>query len=467
MYQGADMTLLIVEDDFGLQKQYRWSLKTDGRKIVFANNRETALNAFDKHHPQVVLLDLGLPPEPDNASEGLYILQTILERAPKTKVIISTGSEDREHGLRATELGAYDYLQKSAEIKELKFALDRAFKIANLESENEELKKTHSAPHVIGESKSIKRALRTLERIAPAPVSVLLNGESGVGKEVFARTLHEQSGRKGKFVAINCASIPGELLESELFGHERGSFTGADRQKIGKVESANGGTLFLDEIGDMPLTLQAKLLRFLQERVIERVGGQTQISVDVRVVCATHQNLNEMCKNKAFREDLFFRLSELRLSIPPLRERDNDTIILARAFLKQFRKELNYGDITLSDEACRAITSYSWPGNVRELQSKIKTALVLTDGTEISADDLSLPVIDGEQKEDPLKVITHRFDGDEIVITHLSEVRKRAETAAILFALEHFNGNRSAAAEALGMTRPTLYSAMAKYEIEK
>ncbi|MFT7195249.1 MAG: two-component system NtrC family response regulator, partial [Rheinheimera aquimaris] len=322
-------TILIIEDDIGIQKQLKWSLSD--YELVFAQDRASALTQLRRYEPEVVTLDLGLPPDPANASEGLACLNDILALKPNCKVVVITGNTDTEHALKAIALGAYDYYQKPVDPEVLNIILARAFKISELETENRALKSANLGNNdIIGNSEAILKACRTVEKIAPTEITTLLLGESGTGKEVFARAIHRQSPRVNKpFVAINCASIPENLLESELFGYEKGAFTGANKTTLGKIECANGGTLLLDEIGDMPLSLQAKMLRFLQERVIERVGGRQEIEVDVRVICATHRNLAEMVAEQSFREDLYYRISEITLLIPPLRQRGHDIVVIA------------------------------------------------------------------------------------------------------------------------------------------
>lgn len=459
------MNLLIVEDDTGLHAQYKWGIT--GFDIEFAVDRKSALASIKKQQPDVVLLDLGLPPDEDNASEGLSVLSCISSQLPGTKVVVVTGSEQHEHALQAAALGAYDYLQKGVSMEDLQFSLERASRMQQLEMENRSLREEKTAnTQLIGNSPSMNKALKMLARIAPMPMTTLLSGESGTGKEMFAMAIHEMSLRKGKFVAINCASIPGELLESELFGHEKGAFTGAHRRKIGKVEQSEGGTLFLDEIGDMPMDLQSKMLRFLQERKIERVGGSDTINVDVRVVCATHRNLKEMTQpGGGFREDLYFRLAEYTLNIPALRERDNDVWILAEYLLAAYRQELPMIESGaakgFSREALTAMLEHDWPGNVRELQNRIKGALVNCDNALINSDDLGLIM----QKGDiliPEIWFSEEVDNEEAT---LDEIRKEAESKALYRAYRKADGNISHAAKLLGITRPTFYTLLDKFDM--
>jgi len=439
--------LLMVEDDLGLQKQLRWSF--DAYEVVIAEDFDSAMAALRRHEPAVMTLDLGLPPNPDSTDEGFRILSAVMALRPSTKVIALTGQHDRANALRAIELGAYDFFAKPFEPDVLGLVISRAFRLAELESENQRLKQMsaeESIPGLISRDPSMLKLARQVERLAPTQATVLLHGESGTGKEIFARALHSGSPRKTKrFVAINCAAIPDALLESELFGYEKGAFTGAVRTTPGKVETADGGTLFLDEIGDLPMTLQAKLLRFLQERVIERVGGRQEIPVDVRVVCATHRNLKDRIEAGEFREDLYYRLSEMVLALPPLRARAGDAELIAHAFAQRFSEANGRGRIRLREDALQAIAKHPWPGNVRELENAIKRAVIMADGDGISADDLGLT----ESAEAP--------------ILTLREVREDAERLAILKAMARTDDNVVHAAEMLGISRPTLYDLLSRH----
>lgn len=439
-------TVLVIEDDIGIQKQLKWSLAD--YELVFAQDRASALTQLRRYEPDVVTLDLGLPPDPANASEGLACLNDILALQPNCKVIVITGNTDNEHALKAVALGAYDYYQKPVDAEVLNIILARAFKISELESENRALKSANLGNNdIIGNSEAILKACRTVEKIAPTEITTLLLGESGTGKEVFARAIHRQSPRINKpFVAINCASIPENLLESELFGYEKGAFTGANKTTLGKIECANGGTLLLDEIGDMPLSLQAKMLRFLQERVIERVGGRQELEVDVRVICATHRNLAEMVAEQSFREDLYYRISEITLLIPPLRQRGHDIVVIAKALLNKFNQEFNTQVQGFTESAMQAMLQYAWPGNIRELQNKLKSAVILADSKYITAEDLALTV-------------------QHAKIDTLRKVRELAETQAIRHAYTLAGGNLSKTADTLGITRPTLYALIDKYRL--
>jgi len=442
--------LLIVDDDRGIQKQLKWSLSD--YEIILADDRQSAIAAVRRHEPKVITLDLGLPPDEANASEGLAALQEILTIAPHTKVIVITGNDDRTNALAAISAGAYDFYQKPIETEVINVIVSRAFSVAAIEEENRKMRAVAGSDiGIIGNSESMDRLRMMIKRIAPTAITALLLGESGTGKEVAANAVHLASDRKNKpFVAINCASIPETLLESELFGFEKGAFTGAHRTTKGKIECAEGGTLFLDEIGDMPYSLQAKLLRFLQEKCIERLGGRQEIAVDVRVVCATNQNLEQMVADKTFREDLFYRVSEITLNIPPLRDRDEDVIILAQYFLQHYAKEYKRNVKSFSDDALSAIKGHRWPGNIRELQNKVKSSVIMTTGTQVTAVDLGF--FDHQDKSFELSL-------------NLRMVREQAESMAIQKAYALADGNMSKASELLGVTRPTLYSLIEKYDL--
>jgi len=440
--------LLIVEDDPGLLSQLRWCF--EGYDVYTAEDRETAIAELRRHEPTVVLQDLGLPPKPDGVEEGFATLDEILKLVPHTKVIVVTGNGDQANALHAVAQGAYDFYQKPVNTDTLKLLVDRAFNISELESENRRLQNTAGESPldgIIAASDAMLAVCRMIEKVAPTNATTLLLGESGTGKELLAKALHRLSPRSEQnFVAINCAAIPENLLESELFGHEKGAFTGAVKQTPGKVETADGGTLFLDEIGDMPIALQAKMLRFLQERVIERVGGRQEISVDVRVICATNQNPEEMIKQNLFRDDLYYRVSEITINIPPYRDREEGRLILARNLLQKYCKQQKKALNGFTDDAVQAIEAYSWPGNVRELENKVKGAVIMADGKFVSAADLG---VSGDD------------DAEESL--NLREVRQHAESKAIRVALTRSYGNISKSAELLGITRPTLYDLLNKY----
>ncbi|MBN2886436.1 MAG: PEP-CTERM-box response regulator transcription factor [Chromatiaceae bacterium] len=444
--------LLVIEDDVGLQGQLRWCF--DGFEVLLAADREEALAQLRRHRPGVVTLDLGLPPDPGGVGEGLATLEAIGRIAPETKVIVVTGQDERRHALAAVGLGAHDFYLKPIEATTLNLAVERAQRLHLLERENRRLQRAsgESPLHgIIGTSARLAHACRTLEKVAGTDATLLLLGESGTGKEVFARALHELSPRAaGPLVAINCAAIPETLLESELFGYEKGAFTGAAKQTRGRIEYAQGGTLFLDEIGDLPQSLQAKLLRFLQERVIERVGGRQSIAVDLRVVCATHQDLGALMAEGRFREDLYYRVSEITLELPPLREREGDALLIARAFLDRYAREFGKPLQGLAPSAQNAIARHAWPGNVRELDSRIKRAVIMSEGASLGAEDLGLDAETGAS-----------------AAPTLWEVREQAETRAIREALARAAGNLTRAARLLGVTRPTLYSLLDKYDLKE
>jgi two-component system NtrC family response regulator len=397
------------------------------------------------------LQDLGLPPDDSGVTEGFATLREILTLAPFTKVVVVTGHGDQSNALKAVALGAYDFYQKPVDVDTLQLIVQRAHQIHALEAENRRLAEALGASPldgVIAASDAMLKVCRTVEKVAPTNATTLLQGESGTGKEVLARALHTLSTRRDKpFVAINCAAIPENLLESELFGFERGAFTGAVKQTPGKIEVASGGTLFLDEIGDMPMPLQAKLLRFLQERTVERIGGRNEIAVDVRVLCATNKNLQQAMSVGAFRDDLYYRISEITIEIPPLREREGGRLLLAQFLLNKFAKEQGKTIKGFTDDAHDAIEAHAWPGNVREMENKLKAAVIMAEGKLVTAADMGLAVV-----ESPPSM-------------NLRVVRQHAETNAIRQALVRTAGNISRTAELLGVTRPTLYDLMAKYGI--
>ncbi len=451
--------LLIVEDDLALQKQIKWSL--DRFDSVTASDRESALVQFRRHQPAVVTMDLGLPPDPDSVSEGFRLLEQLLELDANVKVIVLTGQNDQANALRAIGLGAYDFLAKPFEPDMLGLTIDRAFRLSELQSENLRLQTLHQPDALSGlitRDPGMLRTCRMVERVASSTATVMLLGESGTGKEVLAQGLHLASKRSGKFVAINCAAIPEALLESELFGYERGAFTGATKTTVGKIETATGGTLMLDEIGDLPHPLQAKLLRFLQERKVERVGGRQEIPVDVRVVCATHQNLKTQIAEGRFREDLYYRLAEIVIEIPALRERQGDAVLLAHAFLRNFAQEQRRGSMSFGDDALRAIESHAWPGNVRQLLSAVRRAVIMADGNRLSRHDLGLP---GDESETDANAAS-----DAVGDLDLRAVREVAERQAVLAALARTERNIVKAAELLGVSRPTLYDLMHRLAIK-
>jgi len=444
-------SLLIVEDDPALQKQMCWAF--DQYETLVASDRESAVAMVRRHEPAVVTMDLGLPPHPDDPTEGLQLLEHLHGLAPDTKVIVLTGQNDRANALRAIALGAYDFCEKPFEPVVLTLMIERAFRVHALQEENRRLQAQQHAPAMAGivtRDPGMQKICRTVEKIAPTSATLLILGESGTGKELLARALHDLSPRHGsRFVALNCAAIPETLLESELFGYEKGAFTGAAKQTIGKIETAHGGTLFLDEIGDLSLALQVKLLRFLQERVIERIGGRQEIPIDVRIVCATNQNLKDLTAAGKFRDDLYYRLAEIVLEIPPLRERKGDAALLAHTFVHRFAAEQRRGSMALLPDAVAAIESYAWPGNVRELENVVRRAVIMADGVGISAADIGIAP-----------------DMEETSQLNLRQVRDEAEKHAVLRALGRVNGNLSKAADLLGISRPTLYELIHRFGLK-
>ena len=443
--------LLVVEDDEGLQRQLKWAY--EGYSVVCAGTRDSAIEALRAHEPAVVTLDLGLPPDPDGTTEGFATLEAILKLKPDTKVIVATGHGAHESALQAIAMGAYDFYRKPVDIDELGMIVARAFHLHSIEAENRRLE-SDSGSTVLGSIVTAAPEMlpvgRTIERVASADVSVMLLGASGTGKELLAQAVHEKSGRKGAFVAINCAAIPENLLEAELFGYERGAFTGAVKSNIGKIELAEGGTLFLDEVGDIPLPLQVKLLRFLQERTIERIGGRQHIAVDTRIVCATHQDLEAMIADGRFREDLFYRLAEIVVKIPSLAERPGDATLLAKAFLNRFATEMNPQVKGFAPDALAAIDGWPWPGNVRELENRVKRAVIMADGRLVGAADLDLDDAEGSEAE----------------ALNLKSAREQADRKMIRHALARSEGNISSTAKLLGISRPTLYDLLKHYDLQ-
>jgi len=446
--------LLIVEDDEGLQAQLKWAY--DDFEVVIAGDRASAITVLRAEEPAVVTLDLGLPPDPDGTTEGFAVLDEIMRLKPDTKVIVASGHGARASALNAIEHGAYDFYQKPVDIEQLGLIVRRALNLHRIEAENRVLaEKTGEGNRVLGSlitaAPEMVRVARTIERVANTNVSVMLLGASGTGKELLARGLHDASGRAaGNFVAINCAAIPENLLESELFGHEKGAFTGAIKTTEGKIEQASGGTLFLDEVGDIPLPLQVKLLRFLQERTIERIGGRSAIQVDTRIVCATHQDLEAMIAEGRFREDLFYRLAEIVVKIPSLAERPGDATLLAKAFLKRFAGEMNPQVKGFAPDALAAIDGWPWPGNVRELENRVKRAVIMSDGKLVGAEDLDLDDAEGSEAE----------------ALNLKSAREQSDRRMIRHALARSEGNISNTAKLLGISRPTLYDLLKQYDLQ-
>jgi two-component system, NtrC family, response regulator len=457
MINTSKPVLMIVEDDEGLQRQLRWAY--EDYEVIVAGDRASAIDLLRLHEPSVVTLDLGLPPDPDGTTEGFATLNEILALKPDTKVIVASGHGARESAMRAIADGAYDFYQKPVDIDELGLIVSRAFHLQGIEADNTRL--ANAPPenatvlgNMVTAAPEMLKVARTIERVANADVSVMLLGASGTGKELLARGVHDTSGRRsGAFIAINCAAIPENLLEAELFGHEKGAFTGAVKTTEGKIELADGGTLFLDEVGDIPLPLQVKLLRFLQERVIERIGGRKPISVNTRVVCATHQNLEAMIAAGTFREDLYYRLAEIVVPIPALSERVGDAGLLARHFVTRYAASMNPNVKGLSPDALAAIDRWPWPGNVRELENRIKRAVIMADGRMVTATDLDLP-----------KDTSSADTGSNVI--NLKAVREAADRTAIRHAIARTDGNISNAAKLLGVSRPTLYDLLKQYGLQ-
>ncbi|MGL5839702.1 MAG: PEP-CTERM-box response regulator transcription factor [Sphingorhabdus sp.] len=444
--------LLIVEDDLGLQRQLKWSY--EDFDVLCAANRSEALALLRSEEPDVVTLDLGLPPDPDGVTEGFATLDEMLRLKPDTKIIVASGHNAKESALNAISAGAWDFYHKPVDIDELHLIVKRAFHVRALEVENRKEQSpgnegTTLFGTMITASPEMLKAARTIERVANTNASVMLLGASGTGKELLARGLHDASDRKHKpFIAINCGAIPENLLESELFGYEKGAFTGAVKTTEGKVELANGGTLFLDEVGDIPLALQVKLLRFLQERVVERIGGRKPIPVDVRIVCATHRDLNQMISDKTFRDDLYYRLAEVPVHIPRLAERSGDAVLLAKHFVHRFAREMNPSIKGFASAALTAIDQWDWPGNVRELENRVKRAVIMAESKFVTLDDLQFDNVDDDDR-----------------ILNLKAAREAADRRAIGRAIARTEGNISNAAKLLGISRPTLYDLLKQYEM--
>jgi len=441
--------LMIVEDDTGLRSQLRWSF--EDYDVVMAGDRKSALELLHRHQPSVVLQDLGLPPDANGTTEGFATIADILQEAPYTKVIVATGNGDRDNAVKAIGSGAYDFCSKPLDLEVLRLIVGRAFRVHELEAENRKLRSQSSSAleGIIGNSEAMLHACRMAEKVGPTNATVLLLGETGTGKELFARALHRLSPRRdGPFVAINCAAIPETLLEAELFGYEKGAYTGAHKQTKGKIELAGGGTLLLDEIGDMPVALQAKLLRFLEERSVERIGGREPIPVDVRIICATHQDLHTLIRDGRFRQDLFYRISEVNIVLPALRDRAGDTVLLAQHFLEQAASRHKRAVRGFTAKALKAIAAHPWRGNVRELENVINNAVIMAEGKQIRPEALRLDII-----------------GEDVL--DLRQVRTDAERRAIQRALTKAGGNLSRVADLLGVSRPTLYDLLDKHDLKK
>jgi two-component system NtrC family response regulator len=444
--------LLIVDDDDEIRTQMKWALNAD-YEIFLAEDRTSGLETFSAQKPSVALLDLGLPPHPGNTEEGFALLSEILTMDNMVKAVVITGQNDREHALRAIAAGAYDFLCKPVNTDELKVLLKRCFYVAQLERENREMQQAlgdGTFEGMLGTSSKTQEMFSAVRKVATTEAPVLLLGESGTGKEMVAQALHSRSARRaGPFVAINCAAIPDTLLESELFGHEKGAFTGAHVQRKGRIETANGGTLFLDEIGELPALLQVKLLRFLQEQKLSRVGGREEIQTDVRVIAATNADLKSQISEGKFREDLFYRLAVVTINLPPLRERGDDVKLIAQVFLQRFAAENRKSNLTFHPDALRALNRHTWPGNIRELENRVKRAVIMADGKRITVDDLELAQLGGERP------------------VTLKEARESVERETIQQVLQRHSGKVSSAAVELGVSRPTLYELMEKLGINR
>jgi two-component system NtrC family response regulator len=445
--------LLIIEDDEDLRTQMKWGLSRD-YEVLLAGDRPSGLAIFKKEHPAVVTLDLGLPPKPLEVEEGFLALSEMLEHHPLPKVVVITGQDGKEHALNAVGQGAYDFLSKPIQFEELSVIIQRAFHLSKLEREYRELQKNIGAASpsgMLGSSTGMQEVFAMIRKVAPTDAPVLILGESGTGKELTARAIHQMDLRHDRaFVAINCGAIPENLLESELFGHEKGAFTGAHVDRVGRFELAKGGTLFLDEIGELPALLQVKLLRFLQEQRIERVGGREQIAVDARVIAAANTDLERAMQEGLFREDLYYRLGVVVLSLPPLREREGDIQLLATAILRKYATEYNPKITGFNPQALRAMRRHAWPGNVRELENRVKRAVIMAEGKKLTPADLEL--------SSPFE----RYNG-----VGLKAAREALEKDLILRALERSNGNITRAAEDLGISRPTLYEMMERLGLER
>ncbi|MDR4506608.1 MAG: PEP-CTERM-box response regulator transcription factor [Candidatus Scalindua sp.] len=442
--------ILVIEDDDGIRTQMKWALNKE-YDVLLAPNTKEAVNIMARCSPPLVTLDLGLPPDPEGTDEGFRLLQEILNISPFTKVIVVTGNPDKEAPLRAVSMGAHDFFTKPINLEELKSVVKRADYVQGLESEHKSLQAqlgADSSPDIIGTSSEMEDIFTAIRKVSTTDVPVLITGESGTGKELVARAIHLQGQRKrGPFIPINCGAIPEKLMESELFGHEKGAYTGAHVQRKGKLELADNGTVFLDEIGDLPLPLQVKLLRVLQDHKLERIGGREMIDLEVRFLAATNKDLEELVRNGEFREDLYYRLAVVSIKVPALRKRGEDALILAKSFLKKYGKT-NKKPMRLGEDAVQAIKKYSWPGNVRELENKIQRAIAFTEGGQISASDLGLTPS------------TNEFS------LNLKTAKERLETDYIKMALVKCGGNISHAAQEMGISRPTLHGLMKKYRIE-
>ena len=444
--------ILIVDDDEEIRTQLKWAL-TQEFEVLEAEDRPTALAAFAEKQPEVVLVDLGLPPHPGNPQEGFALLGELISANSATRVVVITGQGEKENALRAVGEGAYDFFCKPVNVEELRVVIARAFHVGRLEREYQAVQKqfeTEGFEGMLGSSPPVQQVFATVRKLDSADAPILILGESGTGKEVVALTIHRRSRRaNGPFIPINCGAIPETLIEAELFGHERGAFTGAHAQRPGRIESAQEGTLFLDEIGELPLALQVKLLRFLQEQQIERIGGRKPIQVDTRVIAATNVDLEKAMKEGKFREDLFYRLAVVVISLPPLRDRENDVILLAEAFLKRYASEQGKRKLRFSKESVQSLQQYSWPGNIRELENRVKRAVIMSDEVRVTPADLGLTVASSDA---PM---------------NLREAREQVEREMVTKVLRKHRGKITPAAAELGISRPTFYELMEKLGVQK
>ncbi len=444
--------LLIVDDDESILLSMKWAFAQE-YEILLAGNRQEALEIFKREHPALVTLDLGLPPDARGVEEGFLTLSSLISENPYTKVIIISGQEEKQNALMAIGQGAYDFFCKPVQVEEVSIILRRAFRVHQLESEHRTLQATRaedSFMELIGTSSQIQQVFSIIEKVAATEAPVLILGESGTGKELVARALHGRSLRKaGPFIPINCAAIPETLLESELFGHEKGAYTGAHTQRKGRIEMADGGTLFLDEIGDLPSSLQVKLLRFLQEHTIERIGGRKEIAINSRVIAATNRDIDQAIRDGSFREDLFYRLGVVKIMVPPLRDREGDIALLSTTFVRKYAEENKKKLLGLTKKALTALSNHKWPGNVRELENRIRRAVIMAQSSKITDDDLELDVVEESGR------------------TTLREARERTDRELILRVLSENNWNLAKSASDLGISRPSLYDLMEKLGIKK
>ena len=459
--------VLIIDDDEEIRTQMKWALAAD-YEVALAADRHSALEAFRRHHPEVVLLDLGLPPCPNDPSEGMATMASLLTFDRSAKIIIISGQNDRANAVRAIGAGAYDFLCKPLDLAQLKLLLQRCIYVTELEREYRHLQDDEHPDMfegMLGGSDVMQEVFKTITKVAKSAVPVLILGESGTGKEMVANAIHRRSAFKAKpFVAINCNAIPENLIESELFGYEKGSFTGANSQRLGLIETAAGGTLFLDEIGDLPPPVQVKLLRFLQEKRIQRVGGRQEIEIEARVIAATHVDLAKALETGRFREDLYFRLAVVACKLPPLRERGDDILLLAKDFLKRFAKQNGRHGLEFGPQAIQTILRHPWSGNVRELQNRVQRAVVMADGRKITESDLELDEF-AHANPDP-SAETDRSNGIAAG-SGLKQAREKLEREMVATAIGRHGGNISAAAKELGISRPTIYELMNKLSISK